>query len=95
MELANKICLVTGGTRGIGAAIALDLAEAGASVALVARRNDEIAQSVRAGVERLGQRCLLMAADVGRPEAAAACVQRTIAELGGLDVLVHSAKAVR
>jgi NAD(P)-dependent dehydrogenase (short-subunit alcohol dehydrogenase family) len=91
MNLAQKVCLITGGTRGIGAATALALAEAGASLALVARRDDAVAQATRAAVAEHGGPCLLLTADLARPEAAAACVERTVRELGSLDVLVHSA----
>jgi NAD(P)-dependent dehydrogenase (short-subunit alcohol dehydrogenase family) len=91
MQLTNKVCLITGGTRGIGAATALAFAETGAAIALVARRADQVAESTRTAVTGLGARCILMTADVAKPEAAMECVERTVAELGALDVLVHSA----
>ncbi len=91
MQLADKVCLVTGGTRGIGAATALVFAEAGAEVALVARRTDKVAESARAAITRLGRRCLLLQGDLSKPETAARCVEETVRELGALDVLVHSA----
>ncbi len=91
MQLTDKVCLVTGGTRGIGAATALAFAEAGAAVALVARRMDDVAKNTQATVTRLGRRCLLLAADLAKPEAATRCVEQTVAELGALDVLVHAA----
>ncbi len=91
MDLHNKVCLVTGGTRGIGAAAALALARAGASIALVARRADETAEAARSAVLRLGGRCLLITHDVAVPEAARECVEAAAAEFGSLDVLIHSA----
>ena len=91
MELANKIALVTGGTKGIGAATALELATRGADVAVVARHLDDGAQQVRVKIEKLGQRCLLIAADMGKPEDATRCAQQTAQQLGAVDVLVHSA----
>ena len=91
MNLNGKVCLVTGGTRGIGAAGAIALAEAGADVAIVGRREDEEAKGTKAAVEKLGRKCLLIRADVGKPSEATACVERTVSELGAVDVLVHSA----
>ena len=91
MKLRNKICLVTGGTRGIGAAGAIALAEAGADVAIVGRREDEEAKATKAAIEKLGRKCLLIRADVGKATEATMCVERTVGEVGGIDVLVHSA----
>ncbi len=91
MELINKVALVTGGTKGIGAATALALAERGADVAVVARHLDAEAQQVRAQIEKLGRRCLLLAADMGRPDEATRCVEQAAQQLGEVDVLVHSA----
>jgi NAD(P)-dependent dehydrogenase (short-subunit alcohol dehydrogenase family) len=91
MNLKGKVCLVTGGTRGIGAAGALALAEAGAYVAIVGRREDEEAKSTKAAIEKLGRKCLLIRADLGKASEATGCVEKTVAELGGIDVLVHSA----
>jgi len=91
MNLTNKICLVTGGTKGIGAAAALSLAEAGADLALVARHLDDEARGVQAQIEKLGRRCLLIAADVSIPAEAARCVADAERGLGPVAVLVHSA----
>ena len=91
MHLDGKVCLITGGTRGIGAAVALDFAERGADVALAARHIDDHAREVAGRVEAMGRRCLLIAADVGQPQDARRCVEETAERLGGVDVLVHSA----
>lgn len=91
MDLHRKNCLITGGTRGIGAATAIALAEAGADLALVGRNLDDESKNVAGRIEALGRRALLIAADVGRPEDAIRCVDQTAAELGGVDVLIHSA----
>lgn len=91
MELTQKVCLITGGTRGIGAAAAILLARSGADVAIVGRRDDEEARQTRQAVEQTGRRCLFIQADVAVPAAATDCVLRTIRELGSVDVLVHSA----
>jgi NAD(P)-dependent dehydrogenase (short-subunit alcohol dehydrogenase family) len=91
MNLDNRIALITGGTRGIGAAAAIALAEAGANLALVGRHLDDEAKSAARRIESLGRRALLIPADVSRPEEAIRCVDQTATELGGVDVLVHSA----
>ena len=65
MEFAGKTALVTGGTRGIGAATALALARAGADVAITGRRLDEAASKIRDEIRALGRRCELIKADHG------------------------------
>lgn len=91
MDLPGKVALVTGGTRGIGAATAAALARAGADVAIVGRYADEEAQRTKAAVEDQGRQCLLITADVGQAEEATRCVVETIEALGSVDVLVHAA----
>ncbi len=91
MKLEHKACLVTGGTKGIGAATALALAEHGAKVALVARQLDDEAKETLRRVEAMGRGCVFIAADVGRPEEATRCVEEATRLLGSVDVLVHSA----
>jgi len=91
VELNGKVCLVTGGTRGIGAAAAVLLARSGADVAIVGRRNDEEARATCRAIEQTGRRCLFIQADVAIPASATDCVTRTARELGPVDVLVHSA----
>jgi len=91
MQLREKTCLITGGTRGIGAATAIALAEHGANVSLVARRLDEEANRTRQRIESLGRRCRLIAADMGKAEEATRCVEQTAKHFGSVDVLVHAA----
>ena len=91
MELRGKVGLVTGGTRGIGAACAVELAKRGAKVSLVGRHLDDEAVRVKDGIEAAGGSCLLVAADMSRPSDATRCVRETAEALGGVDVLVHSA----
>lgn len=91
MNLSGKRALVTGGTKGIGAAIAIDLAAQGCDVAINGRNDDADAASVRQAIAALGRKCLMIVADVARPEDADRCVGEAESGLGGLDVLVHSA----
>jgi NAD(P)-dependent dehydrogenase (short-subunit alcohol dehydrogenase family) len=91
MTLTDKICLITGGTRGIGAAAAVALAEQGAHIAIAARRLDEQASAVRGKIEKLGRKCVLIGADVSKPADAQRCIDETVKGLGSIDVLVHSA----
>jgi NAD(P)-dependent dehydrogenase (short-subunit alcohol dehydrogenase family) len=94
MNLQGKICLVTGGVRGIGAATAMRLARAGADLALQSRdANSSAALEVKAAIEALGRRCISIAADMAVPADATRTVQETLDGLGGIDVLVHNAGA--
>ena len=91
MELNGKICLITGGTRGIGAATALAFAEQGATIAIAGRQNDDDAQATRRAIEALGRRCELVLADFAKPADCRRCVRELNERLGPIDVLVHSA----
>jgi 3-oxoacyl-[acyl-carrier protein] reductase len=91
MNLSNKTALITGGTRGIGAATAIAFAEQGANVAVVARRLDAEADKTKKAIEMLGRQCLAISADVSKPQEAAACVDQTVKRFGVVDILVHAA----
>ena len=91
MQLKGKVALVTGGTKGIGAATAVALARAGAHVAIVGRNHDADASTTRHQIEGLGSRAEIIVADCSKAIEAARCVKETAAKLGRLDVLVHSA----
>jgi NAD(P)-dependent dehydrogenase (short-subunit alcohol dehydrogenase family) len=91
MQLTDKVSLVTGGSMGIGAAIAVDLARRGSHVAINARQRGAEAEETIRTIEGLGRRCLFLQEDVVRQEACARLIERTVAEWGRLDVLVHNA----
>ena len=91
MLLSGKTALITGGTRGIGAATAIELAKRGADVALVGRYRDAETEETLAQISLTGRRGVFIAADMSLPEDAASCVAETVATFGKLDVLVHSA----
>ncbi|MFF4876014.1 MULTISPECIES: SDR family NAD(P)-dependent oxidoreductase [unclassified Micromonospora] len=91
MTLDGKVALVTGGSRGIGAGIALRLAQDGADVALTYRQNAEQAAIVVKQIEALGRRALVIQADGADPTAVRDAVDRAAAELGRLDILVNNA----
>ncbi|WP_328903363.1 3-oxoacyl-ACP reductase FabG [Streptomyces sp. NBC_00441] len=86
-----RTALVTGGSRGIGAATALRLARDGADVALTYVRDERAAKEVVAAIEATGRRAVALRADSADPEAAASVVHRAAAELGRLDILVNNA----
>jgi 3-oxoacyl-[acyl-carrier protein] reductase len=91
MNLSGKRALITGGTKGIGAAIAVDLARQGCDVAINARSDDESAAAVKQAVINAGRKCVAIIADVARPDEVERVVREAEAGLGGLDILIHSA----
>lgn len=89
--LKNKHALVTGGSRGIGAAIVKRLASEGADVALTYSSSAGKAEEVARAAQALGVKALAIAADSADAHAVVAAVDRTAAELGGLDILINNA----
>ncbi|RKN34798.1 SDR family oxidoreductase [Micromonospora musae] len=89
--LEGKVALVTGGARGIGAGIALRLAQDGADVALTYRQSAEQAATVVKEIQSLGRRALAVQADSADPAAIQGAVDRTAIVLGRLDILVNNA----
>ncbi len=88
--LTDRVAIVTGAGKGIGAAIALAFAEAGADVALLARTVTDLEQVASAVGER-GRRAIVIPTDVMKLETLATAVDRTVAELGGIDIVVNNA----
>jgi len=90
MELERKVALVTGGSSGLGAALARRFAEDGAAVSICGRRSEPI-QAVCSQIERTGGRCLGVVADVSDPEDIGRWLSRAKSEFGPIDALVNNA----
>jgi 3-oxoacyl-[acyl-carrier protein] reductase len=93
-ELAGKVALVTGGSRGIGAATARRLALDGAAVALTYATNADKAQGVAKQIDADGGQALVIHADNADPGAVTAAVEQTVREFGRIDILVNNAGIV-
>jgi len=93
-DFADKKALVTGGSRGIGAAVCLELARRGADIAFIYRQRDGEAEATAAQIRALGTGVLALKADLADAGAVGAAVDRAAADLGGLDVLVQAAGAM-
>jgi acetoacetyl-CoA reductase/3-oxoacyl-[acyl-carrier protein] reductase len=94
-RLEGKTALVTGGSRGIGRAIVLELAREGARVALNYQSSDDKAREVATAVAGLGGTCLLVKANIGDPKEARGMVKRVAEQFGHLDILVNNAGITR
>ncbi|MGH7318360.1 MAG: SDR family NAD(P)-dependent oxidoreductase [Candidatus Rokuibacteriota bacterium] len=93
MRLKGRCALVTGGSRGIGRAVCLELAREGADVALVYRSREAAARETAEAIEAAGVRGLAIQADVADWDAVSRAIDWAVGELGKLDLLVHSAGA--
>jgi NAD(P)-dependent dehydrogenase (short-subunit alcohol dehydrogenase family) len=95
MTLTGKKALVTGASRGIGAAIAKALAADGADVAITYEKSADLAAQVVRDIEALGRRAVAIQADSADVAAVEASIETTVAALGGLDILVNNAGILR
>ena len=91
ISLKGRVALVTGGSRGIGKAIALSLAAAGADVAINYRREEEAAQQTVAEIEKLGRKAKAYRAPVDDFEAVALMVEEVVHDFGSLSILINNA----
>ncbi|HZG07498.1 MAG TPA: SDR family oxidoreductase [Allosphingosinicella sp.] len=91
-RLSGKKALITGGDSGIGRAVAIAFAREGADVAIgYLAAEEEDAQAVRAAIEEAGAKALLLPGDISDPAQCRSMVERTVGELGGIDILVNNA----
>ncbi|HUQ43820.1 MAG TPA: 3-oxoacyl-[acyl-carrier-protein] reductase [Candidatus Limnocylindria bacterium] len=95
IDLSGKSAVVTGGSRGIGRAIALRLAAQGADVAFSYRGNEAAAKETAAALEALGRRALPVQADVSDPASADALIKAALEAFGRIDILVNNAGVTR
>src|SRR4051812_41963947 len=89
-KLDGKVAIVTGASSGLGVAFAEGLADAGADIAICARRAERL-EDTRSKVEATGRRCVAVPADVAKPEDCQRVVDETVAQLGRVDVLINNA----
>ncbi len=90
-RLAGKRAIITGGDSGIGAAVAIAFAREGADLVIAYLDEADDANEVKGWVEKAGRKCVLVPGDLSHPDHCKAVVDRAVAELGGLDILVNNA----
>ena len=95
MNLTGKVALVTGASRGIGQATAIELAKAGADVVVNFIGNEAVAQETVEAIEALGRKAIKIKADVGNAEDVQAMVDEAVAAFGHIDILVNNAGITR
>ena len=90
-KLRDKVALITGGDSGIGRAVAIAFAKEGADIAIVYLNEHEDAKETERRIRALGRRCVLLPGDIGYERSCREAVERTVKELGRLDVVVNNA----
>lgn len=90
-KLEGKVTLITGGDSGIGRSVAVHFAKEGSDIAIVYLSEHDDAQKTKEMVEAEGRKCLILAGDIGDPAFCESCVDRSISELGKLDILINNA----
>jgi len=95
MDLSGRVAIITGSARGIGEAIALKLAEAGATVVVNDVGDVAPAEAVAGAIRQMGRESLVVAADISRAEEAARLVETTVSTCGKVDILVNNAGITR
>ena len=91
LELTDRVAIVTGGSKGIGKAVALELAREGVDVAICARNRDVLEEAAREVAEETGRRVIPVQADTTSRESVEAMVEATVGTLGKVDILVNNA----
>jgi gluconate 5-dehydrogenase len=91
LRLDSRVAIVTGGSRGLGRQIAEGLGEAGATLAITARKEAGLAEAA-ADLRTRGISCLAVPCDITNPDDVQAMVDRVVAELGGVDILVNNGR---
>tara|TARA_B100001123_G_scaffold444470_1_gene593411 strand:+ start:2111 stop:2857 length:747 start_codon:yes stop_codon:yes gene_type:complete len=91
LDLTHKIAFVSGGSRGIGAAIALALADLGADVAITYANSEKRAEELVSQIQAKGRKAIAIQADAADPIAIQSAIDQAVAALGGLDILVNNA----
>ena len=94
-RLEGKYAIVTGASRGIGRAIALELAREGCTVGVNYQHNQALAEEVAAEIKSMGRECMLLQANVADPTEARAMVRRFLDAYGRLDIMVNNAGITR
>ena len=95
LRLRNTTVIITGGDSGIGKAVAIDFAKEGSDVVISYHEDDEDARSTAARIESIGQQCLLIPGDISKPAHCKKIIERTLKQIGKLDVLLEDNRNMR